>query len=394
MQTNRSLYIDIEAVATLRLVQCGILAPVTTLMNKQESESVDSTGMYQGRSFPFSFLLAPKGRRNKEVLLSAEEGEVLDLICDGNKRGELTVGEVFRIDPIKRVQNIYSTTDMTHPGVKATLDRLGEYAISGDYWIEFEDVDRTISTILNTVREAGAKKVTGMVMAARPLHRAHERVIRQELENTDLIVIFLTKPYLQDEMPFQLRYKTLNHFVNNFLASHKVLVVPFENTYIFAGNNELILNAIALKNFGMNRFLLGQNHAGLGLHYDNHAHLHTIFDEIVGIDIEIKTVSEFVYCNECKTLVTTNTCPHGQHHHISYHSDSIMELIKHGILPPPILMRREISAMILAELFPNRFKNIPKLYYDFIPSTGLLEEHTEEDFYLSLMSLYQTTSLT
>ena len=49
--------------------------------------------------------------------------------------------------------------------------------------------------------------------------------------------------------------------------------------------------------------------------------------------------------------------------------------------------------MILAKLHPNRFKNIPKLYYDFIPGSGLIEEHSEEDFYVSLMRLYQTSSL-
>ena len=63
-------------------------------------------------------------------------------------------------------------------------------------------------------------------------------------------------------------------------------------------------------------------------------------------------------------------------------------------MPPTILMRKEISAVILSKLHPNRFQNLEKLYYDILPTEGLLEEHTENDFYLELMKLYQTTSLT
>jgi sulfate adenylyltransferase len=43
---------------------------------------------------------------------------------------------------------------------------------------------------------------------------------------------------------------------------------------------------------------------------------------------------------------------------------------------------------------PNRFKNLEKIYSDTFALEGLLEEHTEEEFYLELMKLYQTTSLT
>jgi sulfate adenylyltransferase len=92
--------------------------------------------------------------------------------------------------------------------------------------------------------------------------------------------------------------------------------------------------------------------------------------------------------------VSTNSCPHGSHHHISYHSDSIFELLKTGLMPPTILMRKEISAKFLAHLFPNRFKNLEKLFYDISPTKGLIEESTDEEFYIALMKLYQTSSLT
>jgi sulfate adenylyltransferase len=148
-----------------------------------------------------------------------------------------------------------------------------------------------------------------------------------------------------------------------------------------------------LNNFGCTKFVIGQTHAGLGMHYDKQKS-QTILNELIGIDIKTQMVSEFVYCNECKTLVTTGTCPHGAHHHISYHAQSILELLKVGLLPPAVLVRKELSAMILSTIFPNRFKNISVLYNDLIPNNGIIEDVSEEDFYKKLMKLYQTSSLT
>ena len=44
--------------------------------------------------------------------------------------------------------------------------------------------------------------------------------------------------------------------------------------------------------------------------------------------------------------------------------------------------------------FIDRFDNLEKIYYDLMPGSGLLETQSEEDFYIKLMGLYQTTSLT
>ncbi|MFC2074163.1 hypothetical protein ACFLR3_02820 [Campylobacterota bacterium] len=230
-------------------------------------------------------------------------------------------------------------------------------------------------------------------MAGNPLHRAHERLIRQTLDKTDLIVIFLLKPYNEKELVYETRYESLEFFITHFLPKNRVVLIPLESSYIFAGYNEVLIDAIVAKNYGCNSLTIGQNHAGVGMYYDQNAHK-SIVDKLVGINIDINIAAEYVYCNVCKTLVSTQTCPHGQHHHISYHSESILELLKIGLLPPAVLMRKEISALILAKLFPDRFKNLEKLYYDILPITGLLEEHSEKDFYLELMKLYQTTSLT
>lgn len=393
-EKNSAIFIDTEALSTLALVQEGLISPVDKLMNKAGADKVNETKKYKGVPFPFSFILAPSGVKNKKTLEKLQSGQSVDLISQKQKIkvGELKVEETFAIDPTLRLNQIYGTSDMSHPGVKNTISRLGSIAVSGEYSVNYPMISSNKQRVTEVIERTGAKKISAMMLAANPLNRAHERMIRQTLNSCDLLVIFLRKPFTKEGLDYDIRENALNAFIDNYLPRDKVVVIPFENTYIFAGYNELILDALLAKNYGCDKLVVGKNHAGLGLYFDE-GRLNTIFDTFKGINIEIETIDEYVYCNICNTLVSLQTCPHGQHHHVHYHSDSIMKLIQSGIIPPTILVRREVSASILSALYPNRFDNLQDLYYSLMPGSGLIEEKDEEEFYIKLMELYKTTSL-
>lgn len=393
MSNNKSLYIDTEALSTLALVKAGLISPVEGLMREEEAALVDTTQIYKGVPFPFSFILAPTGKKNKQTLTSIKKGDIVDLINEENKVGELIVDETFEIDPKQRLNNIYGTYDLSHPGAKNTMARLGKIAVSGEYSVNYPLITDNINRIQSMINKTGAKFISSLMLAANPFNRAHERMIRQAISDSDLLIIFLRKPFTNKGLRYDIRYNALNTIVENFLPRNKVLIIPFENSYIFAGFNELILDALLAKNYGCNQLVVGKNHGGLGLYYDQNR-LNSVFDHCKDIDINIKTVDEYVYCDTCKTLVSTTTCPHGQHHHVHYHSDSIMKLIQSGLIPPSILVRKEVSANILAALFPERFENLQEMHYSLMPGSGLLEQQSEEQFYLKLIELYQTSSLT
>ena len=390
---NSALHLDREALSALSFLKAGMLSPVTELMNEAQIRQVLSTGMIRNTTFPFPFILAPAGSTNEKVLGRAQPGETLDLIVERDHVGTIEVDAVFEIDPNERVRHIYGTDNPSHPGVQSTLKRLGKLAVCGEYKLFDDSVTPMVRAIEEAKVRIDAKHTTAIMMAANPLHRAHERLIRQTLDSTDLVVIFLLKPYNDADLSYEIREQALNYFIDNYLPKNRVVLVPLEYSYIFAGYNEVIIDAIVAKNFGCDRLMIGQNHAGVGMYYDRNSH-QSIIDRMHGIDIEVAIAREYVYCNECKTLVSTKTCPHGSHHHISYHADSILELVKTGLMPPAVLMRKEISAILLCRLFPGRIKNIEKLYYDIMPVDGLLEQKTDRDFYVKLMELYQTTSLT
>jgi len=390
---NKSLYIDQEAVAALQMLKAGLLSPVTELMNKSEVLDVLRHSSYRGTTCPFPFILTPAGKRNMQVLKSSKKDDVLDLVCEGKLFATLKVDEIFQIDPKERLRQIYGTSDKSHPGVKSTYQRIGNYAVCGQYTLKEPLPNLHKQTIMQAKERINANSVTAIMMAANPLHRAHERLIRQSLDSSNLVVVFLLKPHCKQDIAYEIRYDMVKYFADNYLPKNQVIIVPLEQNYIFAGINEIIIDAILAKNYGCTQLLIGPNHAGLGMYYESNSNK-SIIDSIKGIDIKISIAREYVYCDTCKTLVSTNTCPHGHHHHISYHADSILELLKLGIMPPAVLLRKEISALILSKMFPNRFKNLEKLYYDLLPASGLIENHTEKEFYKALMKLYQTTSLT
>lgn len=389
---HRKLFIDKEALATLSLIKEGILAPVYKLMNEKEANEIDNTNMYKGQPFPMSFTFAPNGKRNQEVIKSSKKGEILDLMVEGKKRGEFVVDEVFKVDQSRRIIKIFGESNTQNPTINKLLKRLGENALSGEYETDFLDIKEIKSKIEEGKINTDARNVSAMMIEANPFHRAHERLLRVTLEKSDLLVLFLLKPYSESEiLSYELRLKSLQYFVDNYVHKNRILIIPFDNTYIYSDTKNAVLDAICAYNFGCNKLVIGENYDGIGMYYDKNKAV-TVFDSYKQLDVEI--ISKFVYCNKCKTLVNIKTCPHGSHHHIKYNSHSLLALIKAGILPPAVLMRKDISAILLSELYPNRFENVQSVYYDLFPGTGLIENHTDRDFYLELMKLYQTTSLT
>lgn len=390
---NRQLFIDAEAHSTLALVQEGLISPVEGLMNEQEAIEVSRSKMYKGVPYPFAFILAPAGRKNAEVLSTTQKGEILDLINCNRVIGTLSVNSTFKVNLEQRLTCMFGTADSSHPNVDKTRERLGEIAVEGDYSVEYPLVSGHIKRVKRAIEDNGAQNVAGIMMAANPLNRAQERLIRQILDKSDMLVIFLLKPFDNDVLRFDIRYESVMSFIENFLPANRVMVVPLENTYIFSGYNELVLDALVAKNYGCTSLVVSKNHAGLGLFYDENR-LNSIFDASEDIKLEVSTVDQYVYCDKCRTLVSSSICPHGQHHHIHYHSTSILKLLKVGMMPPSVLVRREVSASILSTLFPDRFDHLQELYDALVPNDGIMEEHSEEDFYIKLMGLYQTTSLT
>jgi len=76
-------------------------------MNEEQSRSVLETGLFNGKSFPFPFILAPSGKVNSQVLSSLKSGEEVTILFNNKPFATLIVDGVFHIDPSHRIKQIY-----------------------------------------------------------------------------------------------------------------------------------------------------------------------------------------------------------------------------------------------------------------------------------------------
>ena len=264
-------------------------------------------------------------------------------------------------------------------------------AVQGRITLLKNELAEQIARIKKVASSLTAPKISAFFTCADPIHRVHERLIRHMIDKADFVVIFLTGTNSADALPYELRKKTLSYLLQNFLVAQRAMMIDLGSLAIF--DDKPALQCAIAKNLGINKIIFGQNHANMELFFEGGG-VHSVLDEYQKRgEIEILLMPEYVYCEKCKVLVSTKNCPHGAHHHVHYRTQNLKALLRVGILPPAIFMRKEISAMILSELFPARFSDLQKLYDELFPNSGILQSHGESEFYEQLMQLYQTSAL-
>ena len=387
---NSEISITTEVYGALELIKNKILSNYDSLMDDEQIKEVAKKGYFNGEPMPYSFGFAPFGEINQNTASKLHAGQRVNLNMDGKIVGHIDVAKVFKFDESMRAKNIFLANE-------ASNDKeinLGKYGISGKFELYDESMQESKKALNELIRESGAKKITAVFLTADPFNRAHERLVRMTIDKADLVVVFLIRTREERHIDYEIRKQVLDYFNQNYLPTKKVFVFALKNTTLFTSHANPTLECIAASRLGANKLVIGQNHSGIGMFFD-HNEAHTILDIYKNdLNLDVIVLPELVYCNKCKTLVSTKSCPHGQHHQIKYHPDVIKELLFNGIMPPAILVRPEISALVLSKLYVNRFKDIQKLCDDLFVNSGLLENKTDRDFYEELMKLYQTSSLT
>ena len=294
---------------------------------------------------------------------------------------------VARID----VSDVYAPSASEAAGSVFQNAYAGQTAVQGRITLIKNGLAEQIARIKKVASSLAAPKISAFFTCADPIHRVHERLIRHMIDKADFVVIFLTGTSSADALPYELRKKTLSYLLQNFLVAQRAMMIDLGSLAIF--DDKPALQCAIAKNLGINKIIFGQNHANMELFFDGGG-VHSVLDEYQKRgEIEILLMPEYVYCEKCKVLVSTKNCPHGAHHHVHYRTQNLKALLRAGILPPAIFMRKEISAMILSELFPARFSDLQKLYDELFPNSGILQSHGESEFYEQLMQLYQTSAL-
>ncbi|MBM0637280.1 sulfate adenylyltransferase [Campylobacter sp. VicNov18] len=375
---NKTIFIDQNELSILSLIKEGLLGDCTHLMTEKEVNEIVKTGKFKGESFPYPLSFAPKNAQ--DILNGIKTGNQIDLVLK-----EKTIGHINFKGKFKNNKNF---SDIFSPHT-CSLEDISTTYISGEIEIYDSQIKKIKENFQQVKNNLNAQKITAIVSSFDPLHRAHERMFRWTIDKADLVVIFLIESYENNGLDFILKEKYLKQFIKNYLPPDRIFIFPLKDIHIFHAHLNPGLESIIAKSLGCTKLVVTQNHAGLGMFYDANQPKTILDDFSKDYGIEVIVLPEFVFCDQCRMIVSTRSCPHGCHHHLHYNSQSLKDLLRAGIIPPAIFMRKEVSSIILSSLFPHRLKNMQKMYNDLFPTDGILEYKNDEEFYQKLLEIHQ-----
>lgn len=359
------IMVDLEAVITIEMIATGVLSPNEGFMNEADYRSVLENGRLEnGLVWPVPLSFAPVGKTNQAIIANLTVGEKVALVDENEKPiALLFIEDIFAYDKKMRAQHLFGTTDRQHPGVDAIYRRMGDTALGGAitllnraHWGPFEKLRmEPKDTWQLFYEEKGFQSVGGFITGANPLHRGHEYIHKNALEELDgLLIQPLVEMAKREYTRHEFRMLSYRSVLDTYYPKNRSLLAPLRVTYIFAGPRETVLHALIMKNYGCTHALIGRDHAGIGDYYDKYAS-HYIFDEFTPeeLGIDVRLYHEVFYCTRCDSPATTQTCPHDINYRLNISGTGIRELLRHGILPPKKIVRPESARIAMQGVQPK-----------------------------------------
>lgn len=363
--TLPKIRIDMEAVITTEMIAIGVLSPNEGFMNEKDYKSVLTKGRLEnGTIWPVPLSFAPKGKQNEQVIRSLKENAEVALVDEQNTViALLLVTDIFDYNKEFRAFHLFGTTDREHPGVDAVYRRMGNVALGGPIklvnranWGPFEDIRmEPKDTWHQFYEEKKLRSVAGFITGANPLHRGHEYIHKNALEEVDgLLIQPLVEMAKREYTRHEYRVMSYKSVLETYYPKGRALLSPLRVTYIFAGPRETVLHALIMKNYGCTHALIGRDHAGIGDFYDKYAG-HSIFDQYSPeeMGINIRLYHEVFHCTRCDNPASSQTCPHDETYRINISGTGIRELMRHGIMPPKEIVRPESARIAIQGIQPK-----------------------------------------
>lgn len=360
-----TIMVDLEAVITIEMIATGVLSPIEGFMGEADYKSVLSSGrLANGLVWPVPLSFAPIGATNSRVAQSLTVGDEVALVDEKkNPVAILKIEDKFNYDKKERAFHLFGTTDRQHPGVDAIYRRMGDIALGGPltllrraHWGPFEKLRREPKDTWKLFyEEKKFRSVAGFITGANPLHRGHEYIHKNALEEIDgLFLQPLVEMAKREYTRHEFRMLAYRSVLDTYYPKGRSILSPLRVTYIFAGPREAVLHALIMKNYGCTHALIGRDHAGIGDFYDKYA-AHSIFNQFspeeLGIDLRL--FHEVFYCLRCDTPATVQSCPHDEKYRINISGTGIRELLRHGILPPKEIVRPESARIAMQGIQPK-----------------------------------------
>lgn len=299
------------------LIMLGIggFTPIDGFMNQADWQSVcDNMTLSNGVFWPIPITLstdtatADSLSEGQEVALVDEAGEIM---------GSMTLTEKYTIDKAHECQQVFTTTDEEHPGVKMVMAQ-GDVNLAGSVKVfsqgEFPTKYEGYMTPTETRAMFDAKgwKTVAAFQTRNPMHRSHEHLAKIAIEICDGVMVHSLLGNLKPgDIPAEVRQEAIGTLIDKYFVKNTVVQSGYPLDMRYAGPREALLHALFRQNYGCSHLIVGRDHAGVGDYYGPFD-AHHIFDQIPenALITQPLKIDWTFWCNKCGTMASMRTCPH------------------------------------------------------------------------------------
>ena len=337
----------------LRLISNGGYSPIEGFMNQKDYLTVvQDMRLASGAIWSLPVTLAVNDtqaaslKTGKEVALTDTSGQPLAI---------LELEEMYRYEKQLEAEQVYRTTDTSHPGVQnlyARADTLlgGKISMIRDFPdTSFQKYRLSPAQTRRLFQEKGWRTVVGF-QTRNPIHRAHEYIQKCALEMVDALFVHpLVGETKKGDIPADVRMRCYEVLIDGYYPKDRTLLGIFPAAMRYAGPREAVFHALIRKNYGCTHFIVGRDHAGVGNFYGPFD-AHKIFGEFEEGELGIKPLffDNTFYCKRCESMASHRTCPHDPWNYVFLSGTKVREMLREGIAPPPEFTRPEVAEILIA----------------------------------------------
>jgi sulfate adenylyltransferase len=303
-----------------------------------------------------------------EIALENEDGEIMATMkvtekfemTDADKRFESE--KVYMGEGEDSVDGKFWEVAMEdHPGVMMVMAQK-EYSLAGpvkvlsegDFPQKFPGVYMTPAESRARFDEKGWSKVAALQLR-NPMHRSHEYLAKIAIEVCDGVFIHSLVGNLKPgDIPADVRVKCIDTLIEHYFSKDNVIQGGYPLDMRYAGPREGLLHATFRQNYGVNRMIIGRDHAGVGDFYGMFE-AQEIFDRIPKPEGEGKAllcqplkIDWTFYCSKCDGMASLRTCNHGKDDRVILSGTKLRKALSESAEIPDHFGRDEVLVILRA----------------------------------------------
>jgi len=305
----------------------------------------------------------------EEVALLSPEGEIMATM-EVTEKYEMTEADkkwecekIFMGAGTKTTDEFWKIAEDDHPGVQKVMEQKNinlagpiKLLSEGEYPTKYEGIYVRPAEARASFDEKGWANVAAMQLR-NPMHRSHEYLAKIGVEVCDGVFIHSLIGNLKPgDIPAEVRVKCIDKLVEGYFVSDNVVQGGYPLDMRYAGPREALLHATFRQNYGVNKMIIGRDHAGVGDFYGMFE-AQEIFDRIPtpedptkALQCEPLKIDWTFYCSKCDGMASLRTCPHGKEDRVILSGTMLRKGLSEGT-PIPDHFGREEVLVILREYY-------------------------------------------